>query len=233
MTDFATHKQLLATDDNYRAKLGLPPLNGAPGPAPAPAPPAADDALHHAAQEMLDTAQAALENARTDNGLFASLTGGIDNGLFARIDVLDGLRKDLDRMSKAIKAQVEADQEVLVDMYLSAGTSVYEQGGRVGTLTNQIYARKVDESVTGNDVARALVADGLEHLVQPESYNASQLSAYLRGLDEEHKPIPPHLAEVIEAYETWRVGYTTRRPTRAQRRRDTGPGSVLGGASQD
>lgn len=232
MTDFATHKQLLATDDTYRQKLGLPPLNGdgnTHDPRAPLSPEFDNDPLRHTAQHMLDTAQTALSAAQN----VTVGTDGIDSALFTRIDELNQLRLDLDRMSAALKEQVEADQEVLSAMYLSAGTSVYEQNGRVGTLGSKLYARKVDESVTGNDVARALIADGLEHLVQPESYNASQLSAYLRNLDDEGKPIPPHLATVIEAYETWRVGYTTRRITRAQRRRDGGPSPVLDGASQD
>lgn len=235
MTDFATHRRLLETDNAYRAKLGLGPLsrlkeasaavtrisNGFP----------AADPLITATEQLIETAQAALTDAAT--APVADTSAGIDGALFVRIDHLSELRKELKRLSDAISAEIEAGQEQLVEMYTHAGTGLIEIGGRVGTLGSQIWARKVDESVTSEDVAAALRADGLGHLVSPESYNSSRLSAFLRDLDEENKPIPPHLAQVIEANERWRVGFTTRRATRAQRRLNGASSSVVDGASDN
>lgn len=235
-TDFRTHKDRLATDDAYRARFGLSPVepsetmrrNGAKALADitAIAPP---DPLLAAAGALIDQADAALQ-AREQHPAVAGDT--IDPDLFIRVDQLDRLRLELDRLSKELKAAVEEDQEVLVDEYRRVGTGLFELGGRVGTLGSQIWARKIAEDITGTDVVDALRADGLAHLVKPESYHGGQLSAYVRRLEEEGQPIPPHLAEVIEAYEVWRVGYTTRRATRAQRRRDGVPSSVLDGASE-
>lgn len=235
MTDFATHRRLLDTDNAYRAKLGLGPLsrletasaaitnvsNGFP----------TADPLITATEQLIETAQAALTDAAT--APVGDASAGIDGALFVRIDRLSELRKELKRLSDAIGAEIEAGQEQLVEMYTHAGTGLIEIGGRVGTLGSQIWARKVDESVTSEDVAAALRADGLGHLVSPESYNSSRLSAFLRDLDEENKPIPPHLAQVIEANERWRVGFTTRRATRAQRRMNGAASSVVDGASDN
>lgn len=255
--NFSEHKRLLATDDAYRRRFGLSPLNGSENvriivddsrallPSEIDemrreregAKALADIALIAPPDPMVTAANAAVEQAYallTAREQRPALTSNqIDAELFTRVDQLNVLRRELDRLSKALKVAADEDEEVLVDMYLQAGTGLFEQGGRVGTLANKLWARKVGEDVTGQDVAAALRADGLEHLVTPESYHNGQLSAYLRRLDEDGQPIPPHLAEVIEAYETKGIGYTTRRATRAQRRRDGAPSSVLDGASKD
>jgi hypothetical protein len=239
MSDFATHRRLLNTDDTYRAKFGLGPVPVSNGAAPAAASaattrngaPPLSDPLVSTANDALERATAALAAAQVAQA--SSTASGIDRSLFTGTDQLDQLRKELERVARAITVQVESDQERLVDMYVQTGTGLIEIDGRVGTLGSKIWARKIDEATTGEDVAGALVASGLAHLVTPPSYNSSQLSAYLRDLDEAGQPIPGPLAEVIEAYEKWRVGFTTRRATRAQRRMNGAPSSVVDGASQD
>jgi hypothetical protein len=236
MTDFRTHKQRLETDDDYRRSLGLPPLNGNGVRV------VVDDsrALTHdeivpTADPLVATAHEALAKATTAlMDIPAPYQGdGVDPALFRRVDTLNKLRLELKRIVDELKVAADEANDELVEQYQRAGTNQIEYGGRFGKLNSQLWARKVDESVTGEDVADALRADGLGHLVTPESYNSSRLSAYLRELDEAGQPIPPHLAQVIEANEKWRVGFTTQRATRAQRRMAGARSSVVDGASED
>jgi hypothetical protein len=242
MTDFRTHKQRLETDDDYRRSLGLPSLNGdlvrvivdGSRALTSDELDRVDEAML-AADPLVASAHSALAKATTAlMDIPAPYHGnGVDPALFRRLDTLNRLRLELKRVVDELKVAADEANDELVEQYQRLGTNEIEYSGRFGKLSNQIWARKVDESVTGEDVADALRADGLGHLVTPESYNSSQLSAYLRELDEAGQPIPPHLAQVIEANEKWRVGFTTRRATRAQRRMAGVRSSVVDGASED
>lgn len=163
----------------------------------------------------------------------------IDPDLFARVDRLNELRRELDRLSRAIKVEADAEEAELVSEFAQAGIAQIAFGTRAGTLGRTLWAQKVDESVTGEQVAAALRADGYDMLVTPEGYHNGQLSAWLRRREESGLPIPPHLAKVITACEVFGIGFTTRRPTAAQTAM-TQESSVLGcaralpgGASSD
>jgi hypothetical protein len=155
----------------------------------------------------------------------------VDGALFRRVDQLDALRKELKRLTEQVAELVAKGQEVLVDQYAAMGISEIGFDDRFGSLQSQVWARKKDPTVTTQDVVAALAADGLTELITEPSYNAQSLSAFVRGLEEEGKPIPQNLAEVIEAYETWKVSFTTRRPNRARRRLAGAHSAVLDGES--
>jgi hypothetical protein len=181
-----------------------------------------DQTALNAGKAGASEAQALLETAPQ-----STTADGIDRGLGEYLDALKAQRKELARLDKLLGVEVDRVEEELVDQYVNAGKDVEQFGDRIGTLRPTIWARKVDETVTGEQVADALVADGLGHLVTPPSYNSQQLSAFLRDLEEERKPIPTHLAKVIEATERYKVTFTTRRETRARRRIKGTPSSVL------
>lgn len=158
----------------------------------------------------------------------------IDPALLERLDSLKRRKEDLARDAKRLQVEIDEVEAELVEQYVNSGKSFEQRGDRVGTLGSTLWARKVDESVTGDDVAAALRADGLGHLVTNPSYNSSRLSGYLRDLEQDGKPIPPNLAKVIEAVERYAITFSTRRPTRATRRVRGEPSSVLDpGAASD
>lgn len=186
-----------------------------------------------ASADPIATAIAAIEavEAAIAAGLPPSVGANVDGALFRRVDALDGLRKELNRLTEQVAGLVSAGQEVLVDQYAQMGISEIGFDDRFGTLQSQVWARKKDPTVTTADVVAALQADGLTELITEPAYNAQSLSAYVRSLEDEDAQIPENLAAVIEAYETWRVGFTTRRPTRARRRLAGAHSAVVDGAS--
>lgn len=155
----------------------------------------------------------------------------VSGALFRRVDALDALRKDLKRLAEQVAGLVSQGQEMLVDQYARMEISEIGFDDRFGTLQSQVWARKKDPTVTTQDVVAALQADGLTELITEPAYNAQSLSAFVRSLEDEEKPIPENLAAVIEAYETWKVGFTTRRATRARRRLAGAHSAVLDGES--
>lgn len=218
MTDpsFATHKQRLATDDAYRRRFGLAPLPSQPT---------------EAEFEQLRADVASCRDGSWSAPAAPSDTN-VDPGLFRRLRALKDERAELRRRDKELTAEIDSVQERLVEQYTLAGTTAQEFDGYTGSLNLQLWARKRDESVAAPDVAAALRADGLAHLVTPEGYHSQRLSAYLRDLDAARKPIPPHLAELIEATEVPSINFTTRRPSRARRRLSGAESTVLGEAGE-
>jgi hypothetical protein len=201
---------------------------------------AMDDETYDPAPEFIaEMDQAALSAARAGaseaqelmaTAPVSTTSSGIDRKLGEYLDALKAQRSDLTRLKEALSVEIDRVEADLVDQYVNAGKDTEQFGDRVGTLRPTLWARKVSEDVAGEQVAEALVADGLGHLVTPPSYHSGQLSAFLRDLEDEGKPIPPHLAEVIEATERYAVTFTTRRETRARRRIKGTPSSVLDGA---
>ena len=158
-------------------------------------------------------------------------TDVVSKSLFARVDGLAQLAKELQRLHAQLKEMVEKGQDSLVEQFTMMGVDEIGFDGRFGTLQSKLAARKKDPTVTSADVVTALRADGLTELVTEPSYNHQSLSAYLRGLEDEKKPIPKNLATVVEGYETFYVGFTTRRPNRARARRAGAHSAVLDGES--
>jgi len=178
--------------------------------------------------DLVAVARDAIE--RAEMAIAAVPDGGLQ-ALFTRVDTLNQLRLELNRLAEDLKTEVEQGQAELVDRFTEMGTSEIGYGNRFGTLGSKLTARKIDPATRGEDIADALEADGLTALIQPRSYNHQSLSKYIRDLEEEGRPIPTNLAKLIEAYESWSIGFTTRRPTRARRRLAGAASSVLDGAS--
>lgn len=194
MIDFATRRKLLATDNDYRRKLGLAPL-----------PP---DSLTEQAVGV------------------ASL--GIDPHQLRRLDDLKEERKEVNRRLKVLNVAIAAIESASVEQFVAAGTDQVRIDGRTATLSSLIWAQKIDEETTPEQIVDALRADGLEHLVK-ENYNSSQLSGWMRDLEEEGKPLPPHVAKVLQANEVWSVRFTSARRSRAGARLAGASSSVLEG----
>jgi hypothetical protein len=155
----------------------------------------------------------------------------VDPQLFRQVRAWEAERRECNRRSKELGVLIDEGQALLAEQYVTAGTDEIKLDGVKGTLRSTIWARKRAEETTQAEVAAALRADGLAHMVTPEGYNSATLSAWLRDLEAEGKPIPPHVAELIEPSEVWKVGFTNSRPSRARARMSGAASSVLDGGT--
>lgn len=166
----------------------------------------------------------------TDSAPPAPVGIGVDPQLLRQVKAWEDERKEHSRRIKELVALIDEGQAQLTEQYVAAGTDEIRLDGIKGTLRSTIWARKRAEETTAAEIAAALRADGLAHMVTPEGYNSNVLSAWLRDLEAEGKPIPPNVAKLIEPSEVWKVGFTSSRPSRARARMAGAASSVLDGA---
>ena len=157
-------------------------------------------------------------------------TVGINPDQFRQLVAWKAERAECNRRSKELGVLIDLVEAALTEQFVNAGTDEIRIDGTKGTLKSTIWARKRAEETTQADVAAALRADGLAHMVTPEGYNSNTLSAWLRDLEAEGRPIPPNVAKLIEPSEVWSIGLTTARPTRARARMTGAASSVLDSA---
>lgn len=211
---FATHKQLLDTDNDYRRRFGLPPLGNK----------TAEIAVSQTAQPAPQP-----ETPLTgDRPVIA-----VDPELWRQVLAWKIERVECRRRDKELTALIDEHEGDLVDQYVTAGTDQIRLDGVTGTLDSKLWAKKINEETTQAEVAAALRADGLGHMVTPEGYHGQTMAAYLRDLEREKKPLPPHLAALIEPHEVWSVKFTKPTKSRAAARMSGALSSVLDGASGD
>lgn len=157
----------------------------------------------------------------------------VDPALVRQVDVWKEERKASDRRSKELGALIDAAEAELVEQYAAAGVTSLDLDGRRATARSTLWLRKAHEDVTAAQVAAALRADGLDELVQPEGYNAAQISAWARRLEENDEPLPPNVAKVLVGHNRWAIAFTSPRPSRARALLGGARSSVLSGASAD
>lgn len=157
----------------------------------------------------------------------------VDPELIRRLDEWKEERKAADRRSKELGALIDAAEAELVEQFAAAGVPSLDLDGRRATMRSTLWLRKAHEDVTAAQVAAALRADGLDELVQPEGYNAAQISAWARRLEENNEPLPEHVGKVLVGHNRWAIAFTSPRPSRARSLTAGMRSSVLSGASAD
>jgi hypothetical protein len=155
----------------------------------------------------------------------------VDPALVRQLDEWKSAKKDSERRTKELGALIDAAEDELVEQYAAAGVTSLDLDGRRATARATLWLRKVNEDVTAADVAAALRADRLDELVQPEGYNASQISAWARRLEENGEPLPPNVAKVLVGWNRWAIAFTSPRPSRAAKLAGGARSSVLSGES--
>ncbi|MGH3986426.1 MAG: hypothetical protein ACRDTZ_03800 [Pseudonocardiaceae bacterium] len=148
--------------------------------------------------------------------------------LARRLRALKAERTAAGRHYDQLKPEIEEAERLLTEEMLTAGDLEVTVDGYRGSANPTLWAKKLDPATTPQQIVEALLADGLPHLVTPESINWQSLSAYLRDLADEDKPIPERLAELIESTEKWGVGFT-KIPQGRGRRRVAGTSASAGG----
>ena len=157
----------------------------------------------------------------------------VDPELIRQLDEWKEARKAADRRSKELGALIDAAEAELVEQFAAAGVPSLDLDGRRATLRSTLWLRKANEDVTAAQVAAALRADGLDELVQPEGYNASQIAAWARRLEENNEALPANVAKVLVGHNRWAIAFTSPRPSRARALASGVRSSVLSGASAD
>lgn len=207
-SNFGDHRLALLTDPVYRRSKGLSPLPETPAPDAAPTIP--------------ETGEAVIE---------------VDPELLRQVAAWKRERDDHKRRTEELTVLIDKGEAELVLQFAAASVPSLDLDGRRATVDSQLWLKKRDETVTPAAVAAALRADGLPELVQAEGWNASKLSAWARELERDGKPLPPHVAQVLEGREIWSVKFTNSRPSRASRRQAGARSSILdstvSGASGD
>jgi len=103
------------------------------------------------------------------------------------------IEEDVDKRKKKLAEQETA----LIDHMIDQGVhTVSLKGGITLSINTLVWAKKLVNDK--NEIITAIRESNLAFLVE-EGYNSNRLSAYLRELNSENKPIPAALAKVISA----------------------------------
>ena len=111
-------------------------------------------------------------------------------------------KRDLDAEVKRVEEEMKVLEGPLMEQFASDGISSVKIGGQTVYLHSQLWAKLIVRDGEDRDAAKeralnALKAAQLEDFVE-ESYNSNRLSAYLRELKQQGKPMPEEFEGAIE-----------------------------------
>jgi hypothetical protein len=116
-------------------------------------------------------------------------------------------KKELNRRLKEIEQEITRKEEPLLDAMATLGLqSLKLTSGGTLYIRSQIWPKYL-EGKTRQDVIEALKQDHLSEYLK-EDYNALQFAAFIRELETNGEPLPPHLAECVEPSERFRLVLT-------------------------
>lgn len=131
---------------------------------------------------------------------------GFDIAKIRRYKQLRDLEAAAGAEAKAMKAEADALEGDLVDMFGEAGMQNINIDGKTVYLNRTTFAQR-KPGVTTDDIKAALLASGNGDLIT-ETINANTLSAFVRELldDDNPKGLPEELEEILELGERFRIG---------------------------
>jgi hypothetical protein len=135
------------------------------------------------------------------------LSESLDTGAVGRFVEVSREIKDLEDRLKALKSQRDELQEGLLEQFSSAGVSSVRVDGLTVSLRREVWATCKESNY--ERACAALTAAGLSEFVQPR-FNAHTLSAYVRELDRDGKPLPKEFDGAIEVSERFSLRATAR-----------------------
>jgi hypothetical protein len=120
-----------------------------------------------------------------------------------RFVALEERRRDLETEVDRIKAEAAALEQQLLPEFEQSGMERVSIDGRTVYVERKLWAKAKDG---GNKAAacQVLRACGLDDYVE-ETFNTNSLSAFVRELDREGKPLTPSLAAVLEINEIFKL----------------------------
>lgn len=115
---------------------------------------------------------------------------------------LEERRRQLEAEIDTIKAEAAELEGVLLPQFEQGGFEKVSIDGRTVYVERKLWAKAKDGDKTA--VCQALKRARLGDYVE-ETFNTNSLSAYVRELDREGRPLPPSLREVLEVSEIFKL----------------------------
>jgi len=119
-----------------------------------------------------------------------------------RFVALEERRHQLEAEVDTIKAEAAELESRLLPQFEQSGTERIAIDGRTVYVERKLWAKAKDGDKTA--VCKALKRAHLGDYVE-ETFNSNSLSAYVRELDREERPLPPSLREVLEVSEVFKL----------------------------
>ena len=119
-----------------------------------------------------------------------------------RFVALEERRRELEGEIDRIKSEATELEQVLMPQFEQEGVERISIDGRTVYVERKLWAKAKDgdKAAVCKALKRARLGDYVE-----ETFNANSLSAYVRELDREERPLPPSLREVLEVSEVFHL----------------------------
>jgi hypothetical protein len=119
-----------------------------------------------------------------------------------RFVALEDRRKQLEAEVDSIKAETAELEERLLPQFEQGGFEKISIDGRTVYIERKLWAKAKngDKSAVCRVLKRCRLGDYVE-----ETFNTNSLSAYVRELDREERPLSPSLAAVLEVSEVFKL----------------------------
>jgi len=119
-----------------------------------------------------------------------------------RFVALEERRRKLEAEIDTVKAEAAELEELLLPQFEQSGMERVAIDGRTVYVERKLWAKAKDGDKAS--VCKALKRCRLGDYVE-ETFNTNSLSAYVRELDREGRPLPPSLREVLEVSEVFKL----------------------------
>jgi len=119
-----------------------------------------------------------------------------------RFVALEERRRQLEAEVDTIKAEATELEQRLLPQFEQEGFEKISIDGRTVYVERKLWAKARDGNKAA--VCKALKRARLGDYVE-ETFNTNSLSAYVRELDREERPLPPSLREVLEVSEVFKL----------------------------
>ncbi len=119
-----------------------------------------------------------------------------------RFVALEERRRQLEAEIETVKAQTSELEQALLPQFEQSGMERVSIDGRTVYIERKLWAKAKDGDKPA--VCKALKRCRLGDYVE-ETFNTNSLSAYVRELDREGRPLPPSLATVLDVSEVFKL----------------------------
>jgi hypothetical protein len=119
-----------------------------------------------------------------------------------RFVALEERRRQLEAEIDTIKAEAAELEALLLPQFEQSGMERVAIDGRTVYIERKLWAkaRDGDKAAVCKALKRCRLGDYVE-----QTFNSNSLSAYVRELDREGRPLPPSLREVLEVSEVFKL----------------------------
>jgi hypothetical protein len=119
-----------------------------------------------------------------------------------RFVMIESRRRELETEIEALRAEAAQLEQALLPQFEHAGVDRISLDRRTVYVERKLWAKAKDgdKAAVCKALRRARMGDYIE-----ETFNTNSLSAYVRELDREERPLPPTLAAVLDVSEVFKL----------------------------